>query len=385
MRNYRKLKEKLHNDVEGVKTGTQNLNKIAVEAKRVSEVAGNVGIIIQDLDRQFEKATKLNKTDITFMFFATALQCIRQYLLTPFLDRVGHDELGKEVKREEKRFFDKNFGDVEDTTKGARYYHATLDEIIQKGVPYDAVKGSNRLNAGGGIGESLGLGGKVDHRYQTLGHDPLLGYVFGTSNIMTSTLTNYKMSTFHVVNSVVKNNANTKTMFDTVYKRSLEQPQLLGASVIKQHFHIKSDLYSKNGLPIPVVPIILSPEAALNLSKFGIDFGNIKTIGKQATFSILIYILVGMIHGLFYDESVHGSRRLYEVKTRKILSYSGVLSSASNIIYVAFTKDFNKLDIGGMIVTLYRLITDYQFIKEIKFEFLEKEFYNTVMGDGFDF
>jgi len=47
---------------------------------------------------------------------------------------------------------------------------------------------------------------------------------------------------------------------------------------------------------------------------------------------------------------------LYEVRTRKILTYSNVLATGSNVIYVALFKDLTRLDVGGMLVTLYRLI-----------------------------
>ena len=98
-----------------------------------------------------------------------------------------------------------------------------------------------------------------------------------------------------------------------------------------------------------------------------------------------VVLTVTMLHRLMYDYNNPGSLSLYEVRTRKILTYSNLLSSASNIITVAFTKDITKLDIGGFIVTLHRLITDTIFIGKIKQEFLEKEFYKIVMGDNFDF
>jgi len=44
MRNYRKLKEKLHNDVDEVKKEVNNLNKIAVEVKKISEVARDANL-----------------------------------------------------------------------------------------------------------------------------------------------------------------------------------------------------------------------------------------------------------------------------------------------------------------------------------------------------
>lgn len=76
---------------------------------------------------------------------------------------------------------------------------------------------------------------------------------------------------------------------------------------------------------------------------------------------------------------------MYEVRTRKILSYSNALATGSNVIVVAFTKDLSKLDIGGILVTLYRLVSDYKFIHEVKRDFLNNEFYKMVVGDQFDF
>jgi phage pi2 protein 07 len=105
-----------------------------------------------------------------------------------------------------------------------------------------------------------------------------------------------------------------------------------------------------------------------------------------------------MIHGLFNNKE-NDNWSLYEVKTRKILSYSNIIASASNMIAVAIgsaiglttnnpetvKKSLRCLDIGGYIVTLYRIITDYNFIKKIKQEFLEREFYNIVMGEEYNF
>ena len=101
-----------------------------------------------------------------------------------------------------------------------------------------------------------------------------------------------------------------------------------------------------------------------------------------------------MIHGLFYEESF-GARNLYDVRTRKILTYSNLIASASNLIAVAVVEvmavatsnaelgrnGIRYLDVGGLAVTIYRIVNDRKFIKQVKQEFLEKEFYNIVMGE----
>jgi hypothetical protein len=136
MKNYNKLKEKFHDDVDGVKNELNNLNKIAVEAKRVSKVARNANIIIEDIDRQFSQATKLNKVDISFLFFAVALQCIRQYILTNDTLRFADDRTPSNIA--------KKFAPIELT--GA--------------VPYDAVTFADKNT----FYENIHVSGR-NHRY----------------------------------------------------------------------------------------------------------------------------------------------------------------------------------------------------------------------------
>ena len=79
--------------------------------------------------------------------------------------------------------------------------------------------------------------------------------------------------------------------------------------------------------------------------------------------------------------------------------WSNVIASSSNAIAVAgmevaayFTenpelakKGWQYLDIGGYIVTMYRLVTDTRFIRKVKKEFLEKEWNKLVIGDEYKF
>lgn len=51
-----------------------NMQVIADESLRVAEVAHNSREILENLDAEFERQTGLDKTDVKFLFFATALQ-----------------------------------------------------------------------------------------------------------------------------------------------------------------------------------------------------------------------------------------------------------------------------------------------------------------------
>ncbi|GAA0097112.1 hypothetical protein UT300011_05760 [Clostridium perfringens] len=107
--------------------------------------------------------------------------------------------------------------------------------------------------------------------------------------------------------------------------------------------------------------------------------------------SSLINMIIAAIHGLFYDETKYPNRDIYEVKTRKILSYSNAIASASNIIYVAISAylgnegAIKKLDVGGLIVTIYRLLSDSKFIREVKEEFVFGSFNKLIQGEQYNF
>lgn len=101
------------------------------------------------------------------------------------------------------------------------------------------------------------------------------------------------------------------------------------------------------------------------------------------TLTTFINQLIVAIHRLFYIGNTEMEQKLYDVRIRKILSYSNLISSSSNMAIVAITHDMQKLDIGGMTVTIYRLITDAKYIRQIKKEVILRSYRKMVMGDEF--
>lgn len=135
-----------------------------------------------------------------------------------------------------------------------------------------------------------------------------------------------------------------------------------------------------HSLPLPVVSVV-NPQLASNLAAYGLDMANVLTVAKQATYATMINALIAMFHGMFSDATTAMEEKLYEVKTRKILSYSNIVASSSNLAIVAITKDFHKLDLGGLAVTIYRLITDRKFIRQVKEEFIFGSYKDMIMND----
>lgn len=353
-----------------------NMDKIANESYRVADVASRSEEILSDLDKQFEQYTGLTPLDVKFLFLATALQVLRQYVLTQFPERMDDQTAAKNTA-----------GHVEEhSNRIHRYYNPSLEEILSNPVPFDANIGADGALSGGG---------KMGHRVTAIGHDPILGLFFGTANIATSTLTNNHLQSFHISTNTNKRdyfkcNADTGLVLsrtkDKLLHEGLKGKEIVGASVLKELIHLKSDIGTKHSLPLPFVSVI-NAGAATDLAERGLDMANVVTVGKQVTYAVLINALIAMIHGAFYDESVEVNRKLYDVRTRKILSYSNLIASTSNLIYVGVNScignegALKSLDIGGLMVTLYRVATDSKFIRQVKKEFVFGSFDKMIQGD----
>lgn len=336
------------------------------------------------IDREFQDCTGLNQTDIAILMTAAALQTLRWVLAPKIGDpldssaRMEASEGDKLVKKYKEEFVAKhkvtdsnpNGWSTAKQNQGHRLRTQegkTWQEIIESGVPYDAIKGTAALG--------LGMSGK-NHRCKTLGHDPVLGWVFGTANILTDTITISDLRTFRVNNAAVQGiPVLLPVLFAESFDRIQSDPHLLPAALFRQMLHYASDIYTKDGLPVPLLGTFNENMAGELYAKqydflcFARDSG-LQSI--SAMLSILINMLVGLLHGLYYDAARDGRHDLYEVRTRKILLYSNMLASSGNAAVAALTRNAKLLDIGGALVTISRLYTDVRFIARAKETFLQE-------------
>lgn len=335
----------------------EEMENIINETRRVQNIAKNSQEFLEDLDRNFAEQTKLNKTDFTFLFFATALQVFRQYYFSP-----------------DKQRFKK---DIDASNKMKKFVPISL----MGPVPYDAFKKDN-------FDKNTGISG-VNHRYTTLGHEPLLGWIFGTLNILTETVTknNLLLESYNAVLVGNEYKINSSTLFTQIfsdsYQRITEKPADLALAVAKHAIHLGTDAFTKQGLPLPILNNI-DPRISAFLIKNNIDFYG---VSKAMSLSIMINSLIAAIHGLFYNENIHKDPKIYAVKTRKILLYSNLIATTSNVVFTSLSVyagndgALKKLDIGGLMVTMYRLINDLDFIREIKNEFVFGQFKNMIRNN----
>ena len=92
---------------------------------------------------------------------------------------------------------------------------------------------------------------------------------------------------------------------------------------------------------------------------------------QEASFAAVINKIVEMCHRIFFN-SKRDDAKLYEVRTRKILTYSNTLSSILNVGYAGLTGNIMKLDAGGILVTLWRMLNDSERIRQIQLEFINR-------------
>lgn len=353
-----------------LRTSKAHIDQIGDEYHRVSELSGQAAQVLDQIDLDFKVKTKLSKQDMIILFLATAIQCARQYLLTNDVLRMT-DKQGDKLKK-----------DILNTKIGNwRPVPPDAAAILTQSVPYDAVNFYSP-EIKGQLG-NLGLSGTT-HRYRTLGHDPVLGWIFGTVNIITNALTRYDFQSFAVMNKQIYGlyPGSTFGMFENAGNFVQQDPLLLSTAVARQAIHFGSDYFTKQGLPVPLIATVNNDLAKNMVVRGSIDLWSVT---RGAVLACLINQLVVAIHQLFYRKDRDGGQQLYEVRTRKILSYSNLMASGSNVIVSAVTQDARKLDVGGMLVTLTRIVSDYNFIHEIKKDFLKNQLYDRIVGTEYDF
>lgn len=383
------LPTEIHNKSE-VKAEIRDFDAIAKEAE---ERYGELEIEIEDIltsaemqaaynnldkiNKEFSSRTSIiNKTDLIFLAVATALQTAKTLIMPTIGKKLSYGEkfdgstrLAHNDKSIEKAHIKANdkFRDKYIEKHGTGKWI----ELLYQPVPYDVTRGSGNIN--------FNMEGKY-HRMHTLGHDPIMGWIFGTANILTDTISLRNMQTFRVTRNPMVITPNI-VMLPSLFLESKEMMDAdflnLPAALFAQYRHLKSDEFTKCGLPVPLVSTF-DPEFAGSLYKSQYDTlclaRDVKIIGTSFTVSALIDMIIGLVHGLFYNANKEKNRTLYEVRTRKILLISSSIASASSIICAYITKNPKNLDLGTLLFTATKLFRDVRFFARVKQEFIENEF-----------
>lgn len=401
MRKYKKLSEKVNKQFEKIINRSEEVNKNMKEFievnNRMLDNFENLDKVLEDIDREFaEKTGILNKKDQIFLWTAVALQISRIYIVSEItkIENAGKGELEEYLKKFQEEMFKK----FQNTNDGINQeYRASLKQILTNKVPYDAIDG----------GRKFGIFKGANHRFATLGHDPILGYIFGTANILTNTITTVQLplvSSYHVQYNEIYGNpqitklASTGLMFLKVEERIKEDKITVALALIKQIIHIGTDLYTPKGIQIPGANLVLSKKNAEKLTKY-INTGDIIKITFSAAIAMVINFIISVLHNLFYNENDDISRELYNVRTRKILKISNIIAESLDIIYVGaniiigiYTENpilkeegMKRIDLGGYIVAVHQILKSSSVQEKIRREYLENRLHDKFLGEEYSF
>lgn len=183
------------------------------------------------------------------------------------------------------------------------------------------------------------------HRFQSLGHDPVLGWVFGVLDSLRGTLTAVGADGRLITQKVIPSD-----------------PSLLGLSLFeaveRQFFHLLSDVSTSRGLPAPLMPLLqlvqvgsfgekgyTVGELSRIMYREGYDFRHFLSMSVPTMLvEVLIrsgYFLRALSEGKPLADAVplilpgqRGKRRL-----RRMLLVGHALASAGNAGKVAWTKN----------------------------------------------
>ena len=374
---------------------SHNAEVLKAETIRMCELSSNPQRVIQEIDDEFCRMTGLDKTDFIFLAVATAFQTARWIIIDCMTnfgegadrdERIDHDD--KAIKDAERESID-SATDMLNDPQDMRYRSdvirgRTWREILSEPVPFDVIDGSAQFD--------LGMSGK-NHREMTLGHDPILGWFFGVINILTDTTTIKNGRTF-IMSRRPKLHFSSETIFTkalkSAYASCRADRKRLSAAIAKEAIHLKSDFFSKAGLPIPVITAVL-PDLSSSLYKENYDalcfVKDIGIVATQAQTAILINVIIAQLHGYFFDANKYPSRSVFEVKTRKIILYSNIIAETSNVISVAIrsllgdVSAWKHLDFGGLLVLLWRIIKDVDFMYKVREDYVSNRFKEVVVGD----
>lgn len=351
----------------------------AVE-KSVREYGEN----LERIDREFKEKTRLQDADVGFVVAATMLQVARVLIINALteVERAGTDNAKEDALHSfQERVFTGH--DTSESVESGRLFASKHHILTARGVPYDAT----RYEA-----ENLGIFKGANHRFATLGHDPLLGLIFGTSNIMTNSITCVKgtnvlgiglriPATYSVSydssgkNPRIGTSAGTAEMLVAAGRRVVNEPDAAVAALIKQLIHIGTDLYTPCGIQVPFANLVLDKAHTETLTKY-VSTGDVLKVGVQAGMTVLINWLIAALHGcslVFNDDGSDYCTEMYQARTKKIILISNVFATSSSVIQAAVFKNPKCLDIGGAAVLVYRLFSDVRFIARLKEEFVQSE------------
>nr|WP_288652428.1 hypothetical protein [uncultured Faecalibacillus sp.] len=184
------------------------------------------------LNKEYSEIHRLDKYDISIAALAGILSATVDILLVGIPKKTSAGIKGGPLSNYVRDWFDKKFPPNE--------MEKLAQSKISK-VPYDAQDNRNTTTYVDGLSSYY-------HRLLSLGHDPLLGFIFGVFDILTGRMTTIDKNG-KIVSQIMENYGDRTEM--NIFE-----------AIAKQIIHLKSDITTSMGLPVPLMSLF-------NLLQFG--------------------------------------------------------------------------------------------------------------------
>ena len=228
-----------------VGTGCELESIFTEEELRSNELA------IRQLNEEFDLIHRLDAFDISIAALAGLVGAAVDILLVGVPTKTREGLKGGPLANYVRDYFDKRFPEEE--------MQKLANSKISK-VPYDAQDNRHTTIWVEGLSACY-------HRVLQLGHDPLLGFIFGVADILTGRMTTIDKAG-NIVSQVMENYAERKESD-------------IFAALAKQVIHFKSDITTSMGLPVPLLSLF-------NLLQFG-------SIGEEEQ------TIAEIVQGMYYE------------------------------------------------------------------------------------
>lgn len=228
-----------------VGTGCELESIFTAEELRSNELA------IRQLNEEFNVIHRLDTFDISIAALAGLVGVTVDILLVGVPTKTPEGLKGGPLANYVRDYFDKKFPEEE--------MQQLANSKISK-VPYDAQDNRHTTIRVEGLSAYY-------HRLLQLGHDPLLGFIFGVTDILTGRMTTIDKAG-NIVSQVMENYADRKESD-------------IFAALAKQVIHFKSDVTTSMGLPAPLMSLF-------NLLQFG-------SIGEEEQ------TIAEIVQGMYYE------------------------------------------------------------------------------------
>ena len=226
-------------------------NQCALEDLFSDEEIESNALYIKSLNREYNELHRLDKYDMAISAVAGLTAALVDILMVGIPQKTPEGLKGGVLANYVRDYFDKRFPEDE--------MQKLANSKVSK-VPYDAQDNRNTIVNVEGMSAYY-------HRLLSLGHDPLLGLVFGVSDIM-----NGSMTTIDKAGKIV-------TQVIPEYADRTEKDLFM--ALAKQIIHFKSDITTSMGLPAPLMGLF-------NLLQFG-------SIGEEEQ------TIAEIVQGMYYE------------------------------------------------------------------------------------